>query len=99
MRVLADMAAMSQASFYHYFKVVTHVSPVQYIKAIRLHEARRKMCCEGLNAADAAFQVGYVSPSQFCREYKRLFGLTPGQDKTQFDNPTTQGPAQREYQP
>jgi AraC-like DNA-binding protein len=59
---------------------VTDTSPLQYIKNIRLHKARTFMIQDGLNANLAAMQVGYESPSQFNREYKRLFGVTPAKD-------------------
>ena len=77
---LADIAAMSTSSFHHYFKEVARVSPIQYIKTMRLHEAKKKMLLENLSASDASFKVGYTSPSQFSREYKRLFGETPSKD-------------------
>jgi AraC-like DNA-binding protein len=77
---LAAKANMSQSSFYTYFKAVTSSSPIQYIKAIRLHAARRKMLFDNLSASDAAYNVGYSSPSQFSREYRRFFGVTPSVD-------------------
>ena len=77
---LASKANMSQSSFHSYFKAVTSSSPIQYIKAIRLHAARRKMIFDNQSASDAAFQVGYASPSQFSREYRRLFGVPPKTD-------------------
>lgn len=77
---LAQRANMSQSSFHAYFKAVTKSSPIQYIKAIRLHAARRKMLFENRSASDAAFQVGYASPSQFSREYRRMFGVPPTKD-------------------
>lgn len=77
---LAEIASMSTSSFHQYFKAVTNASPVQYIKTIRLHEAKRKMLMDHLSASDAAYQVGYASPSQFSREYKRLFGESPAKD-------------------
>lgn len=77
---LAAMANMSQSSFHVYFKAVTNVTPIQYIKTMRLHEARRKMLHDNQSASDAAFQVGYASPSQFSREYRRLFGAAPTKD-------------------
>jgi AraC-like DNA-binding protein len=61
---------------------VTDTSPLQYIKNVRLHQARTLMIRDGLNANIAAMQVGYESPSQFNREYKRLFGVTPAKDAT-----------------
>jgi len=77
---LAEKANMSQSSFHNYFKAVTSSTPIQYIKAIRLHEARRKMLYDNQSAADAAYHVGYASPSQFSREYRRLFGVPPSVD-------------------
>jgi AraC-like DNA-binding protein len=77
---LANKANMSQSSFHSYFKSITGSSPIQYIKAIRLHAARRKILFNNLSASDAAFKVGYSSPSQFSREYKRFFGIPPTVD-------------------
>lgn len=77
---LAQLANMSHSSFHQYFKAVTNVTPIQYIKTMRLHEARRKMLHDNQSASDAAFQVGYASASQFSREYRRLFGVAPSQD-------------------
>jgi len=77
---MADLAGMSLTTFHRRFKKVTGVSPLQYQKQIRLHEAKRYLvACEG-SAASAAFQVGYESTSQFSREYRRLFGMPPAQD-------------------
>ena len=58
-------------------KEVTAMSPLQYLKQLRLHEARRLMLTEGLDASAACYRVGYESPSQFSREYRRLFGGAP----------------------
>ncbi|MFT6283730.1 MAG: AraC-like DNA-binding protein [Arenicella sp.] len=77
---LAAKANMSQSPFYTYFKAVTSSSPIQYIKAIRLHAARRNMMIDNLSASDAAYNVGYSSPSQFSREYRRFFGVSPSVD-------------------
>jgi AraC-like DNA-binding protein len=74
---MASKAAMSVAAFHHYFKLVTASSPLQYLKRIRLDQARRLMAHHGYNANTAARAVGYESPSQFSREFKRLFGVTP----------------------
>lgn len=74
---LASVAHMSASSLHHRFKAVTAMSPVQFQKQLRLHEARRLMLTEGLEAASAAHRVGYESPSQFSREYRRLFGAPP----------------------
>jgi AraC-like DNA-binding protein len=77
---LADVAAMSPSSFYQHFKQVTAMSPLQYQKQLRLHEARRLILDGDADATTAAFAVGYESPSQFSREYKRLFGAPPIRD-------------------
>ena len=74
---LAAAAHMSESSLHHRFKAVTAMSPMQFQKQLRLHEARRLMLTEGLEAAAAAHRVGYESPSQFSREYRRLFGAPP----------------------
>jgi AraC-like DNA-binding protein len=76
---LARSAGMSSSSLHHAFKQVTTLTPVQYLKRIRLDEARRLMMDEHCDAAEAAFRVGYASPSQFSRDFKRLFGLPPRQ--------------------
>lgn len=81
---LAKSANMSVSSFHHYFKLITGMSPLQFQKVIRLQEARRLLLSEGLEAAEAAFQVGYESPSQFSREYSKLFGLPPKSDVRQL---------------
>jgi len=74
---LADEAGMSVPSFHSHFKAVTQVSPMQYVKSTRLHQARLLMVRQDLTAESASQAVGYTSPSQFSREFKRLFGLTP----------------------
>ncbi|QKS62258.1 AraC family transcriptional regulator [Cupriavidus gilardii] len=74
---LASASAMSVAAFHAAFKSVTGTSPLQYIKATRLHKARMLMIQQGINASVAASQVGYESPSQFSREFKRFFGRSP----------------------
>jgi AraC-like DNA-binding protein len=75
-----NRANMSPSSFHHHFKQVTSMSPLQYQKQLRLLEARRLMLAENSTAANAANQVGYESPSQFSREYSRMFGAPPIQD-------------------
>ena len=77
---LADLAHMSQSSFHQHFKAVTSMSPLQYQKVLRLHEARRLMLARMLDAGSAGRQVGYLSASQFSREYTRLFGSAPTRD-------------------
>ena len=77
---LAGRVNMSTSTFHHHFRTLTAMSPLQYQKWLRLNEARRLMLTERLDAADAAFQVGYESPSQFSREYRRLFGDSPVRD-------------------
>ncbi|BDH44560.1 AraC family transcriptional regulator [Salmonella enterica subsp. enterica serovar Choleraesuis] len=77
---LASEANMSVSAFHHNFKAVTSTSPLQYLKSYRLHKARSLMLHDGVKANTAALQVGYESPSQFSREFKRYFGVTPGED-------------------
>src|SRR4051812_31522287 len=77
---LARQVGMSPSAFHLHFKGVTALSPLQYQKRLRLQEARRLMLGEGLEAAEAAFCVGYESASQFGREYRRTFGAPPRRD-------------------
>ena len=81
---LANELDMSSSTFHSSFKEVTATSPLQYIKNVRLHEARRLMIQDGIAAGMAALKVGYESASQFNREYKRLFGATPAKDAMGF---------------
>ncbi|QMI03909.1 AraC family transcriptional regulator [Citrobacter sp. RHB25-C09] len=77
---LAAEANMSVSAFHHNFKSVTSTSPLQYLKTYRLHKARMMIIHDGMKASAAAMQVGYESASQFSREFKRYFGVTPGED-------------------
>lgn len=77
---LAERVHMSSSSLHHHFRQLTAMTPLQYQKWLRLNEARRLMLNEGLDATRAAFEVGYESPSQFSREYLRLFGSPPRRD-------------------
>lgn len=81
---LAKRAGMSTSTFHHHFRATTALSPLQFQKQLRLQEARRLMLMEDMDAANAGFQVGYESPSQFSREYSRLFGAPPLRDITQL---------------
>ncbi|MBB1225571.1 AraC family transcriptional regulator, partial [Klebsiella pneumoniae] len=74
---LAREAGMSVPAFHVHFKAVTQTSPMQYLKSTRLHQARLLMVRNGLTAAAASAAVGYASPSQFSREFKRVFGRSP----------------------
>jgi AraC-like DNA-binding protein len=74
---LAREAGMSVPAFHSHFKAITRTSPMQYLKSTRLHQARLLMVRQELGAEAAARAVGYASPSQFSREFKRLFGLSP----------------------
>ncbi|MGA7577103.1 MAG: AraC family transcriptional regulator [Desulfobaccales bacterium] len=84
---LATQVNMSTSTFHHHFRALTAMSPLQYQKRLRLNEARRLMLTERLDATLAAFQVGYESPSQFSREYSRLFGAPPLRDITSLRQP------------
>lgn len=77
---MAAVAGMSISVFHRRFKAVTGLSPLQYQKHIRLHEARRQLVAEHLEAATVGYAVGYESASQFSREYRRLFGSPPRRD-------------------
>ena len=81
---LASEARMSPSALHQYFKTVTGTSPLQFQKHIRLLEARRLMLSQAVDAAAAAHAVGYESPSQFSREYRRLFGAPPVRDIAQL---------------
>ncbi|KQN10141.1 AraC family transcriptional regulator [Sphingobium sp. Leaf26] len=77
---LADLAGMSVSSFHEHFRRATAMTPLQYQKQLRLQAARTLMLADRLDAAEAGFRVGYDSPSQFSREYRRLFGAPPVRD-------------------
>ena len=77
---LAREAGLSVPAFHAHFKTVAATSPIQYIKSVRLHQARLMMIRDHVTAAGAAVRVGYESPSQFNREFKRLFGRSPGEE-------------------
>ena len=77
---IATLAGMSESSLQEHFRSVTPLSPLEYQRQLRLQEVRRLMLFEGVNAGSAGFAVGYESPSQFSREYRRLFGAPPRQD-------------------
>jgi AraC-like DNA-binding protein len=78
---LAKEVHLSAAAFHAHFKMVTATSPIQYLKAIRLHKARLLMIQDGVSAGRASARVGHDSASQFSREFKRLFGRTPSEEK------------------
>lgn len=77
---VARIAGMSRSTFHEHFKAVTAMSPLEFRNQLRMQEARRLMVADGLDAANAGFTVGYESPSQFSRDYSRLFGAAPGKD-------------------
>ena len=83
-QTLAQEAGMSTSSFHTNFRAITSSSPLQYIKNIRLHKAKELIQQEGEKAYAAAMRVGYESSSQFNREYKRLFGVTPAKDTVEI---------------
>ncbi|TKD21688.1 AraC family transcriptional regulator [Rhodobacter capsulatus] len=77
---LAEVAGMSPATFHRHFKAVTAMTPVQYQKQLRLQEARRLLLSDGADVARVGYAIGYESPSQFSRDYRRMFGAPPGRD-------------------
>lgn len=91
---LAKESGMSVPSFHAHFRNVTNTSPMQYLKSTRLHQARLLMLRNGMTAAAASYAVGYGGPTQFSREFKRLFGRSPGDEvkrmKAEFAIPPAQ---------
>ncbi len=77
---LVEIAGMSRSSFHTHFKAITSMSPLEFRNQLRLQEARRLMVIEAVDAAEAGYAVGYESPSQFSRDYARLFGMPPAKD-------------------
>ncbi len=84
---LAKIAGMGASTLHHHFRALTALSPLQYQKQLRLHVARERMLMDGLDAASAAFEVGYESASQFNREYSRFFGQPPMRDVRTLRSP------------
>ena len=85
---LADISGMGVSTLHHHFRALTAMSPLQYQKQLRLQAARGRMLMDGLDAASAAFEVGYESASQFNREYSRLFGQPPMRDIRTLRSPS-----------
>lgn len=81
---LAQVAHMSESSLHQHFKAVTAMTPLQYQKKLRLLEARRLLMGGAIDAATAGYTVGYESPSQFSREYARMFGDPPRRDEARL---------------
>lgn len=81
---LADIAHLSPSALHLHFKTVTSFTPLQYVKQLRLQEARRLLVTTDLDAAAVAFEIGYESPSQFSREYARMFGQPPARDRARL---------------
>lgn len=77
---LAALATMSVSSFHRHFRAVTSMTPIQFQKQIRLNEARARLLAETGDVTSVGLAVGYDSPSQFSREYRRMFGLPPSRD-------------------
>ena len=92
---LAARVQMSPPTFHHHFRQLTAMSPLQYQKWLRLNEAKRLMLNEHLDVSSAAFKVGYESPSQFSREYSRLFGAPPKRDMTTLRGRSQNTPTSR----
>lgn len=79
----AEVAGMSRSTFHLHFKAVTTMSPIEFRTQLRMQEARRLMVSDAVDAASAGFQVGYESPSQFSRDYGRIFGMPPARHASQ----------------
>lgn len=77
------MVFMAVPTFYRHFKEATSLSPLQYLKRLRLMEAKRLMLSESLSASAAGYEVGYISEQHFSRDYKKFFGRPPMQDVAQ----------------
>ncbi|KHJ67411.1 AraC family transcriptional regulator [Pantoea rodasii] len=92
---LADEAGMSVPTFSAHFKIITQQSPMQYVKSVRLHQARMLMVRQEMTAAAASHAVGYESASQFNREFKRLFGLPPAEEIKRMQRNFAVPPAQQ----
>lgn len=86
MEQLAKSLNLAPSSFYKYFKDVTTISPLQYQKQLRLYKAQRLMLTGEHNAESASYLVGYESPTQFSREYKKMFGNPPKTDVKQLSD-------------
>ncbi|EJM99712.1 AraC family transcriptional regulator [Herbaspirillum sp. YR522] len=81
---VAGLVGMSRSTFHAHFKTVTAMSPIEFRNQLRMQEARRLMVSDGLDAASAGYHVGYDSPSQFSRDYARVFGMAPGKHAGQL---------------
>jgi AraC-like DNA-binding protein len=89
---LARLAGLSPSAFHRHFRAVTAMSPLQFQKRIRLQEARSLLVADAGDVAGVGHLVGYDSPSQFNREYRRLFGAPPGQDAARLREPAAAAP-------
>src|SRR5207248_11760764 len=85
---LAKNRGNGVSTLHHHFRALTAMSPLQYQKQLHLHAARERMLMDGVDAASAAFEVGYESASQFNREYSRFFGQPPMRDIRTLRSPT-----------
>lgn len=87
----AQVAGMSRSTFHFHFKAITNMSPIEFRTQLRMQEARRLMVSDAADAASAGFQVGYESPSQFSRDYARMFGMPPARHAEQTRRQATPG--------
>jgi AraC-like DNA-binding protein len=83
---LSAMAGVSVSTFHRQFRAITTMTPIQYLKQVRLQEARIRLLSRSVDVAGVGFSVGYNSPSQFSREYSRLYGSSPGRDAVRLRN-------------
>jgi transcriptional regulator GlxA family with amidase domain len=89
---LAALTTMSVSSFHRHFRAVTSMTPIQFQKEIRLHEARTRLLAEPGDVAGVGFAVGYDSPSEFSREYRSMFGVPPSRDASALDRAAAPSP-------
>ena len=82
----AEVAGMSRSTFHAHFRTITSMSPIEFRTQLRVQEAQRLMVSEAMDAANAGFNVGYGSPSQFSRDYARVFGAPPAKHASQLRN-------------
>ncbi|MGV6874110.1 AraC family transcriptional regulator N-terminal domain-containing protein [Pseudochelatococcus sp. B33] len=92
----AEIAGMSRSTFHAHFKAITSMSPLEFRTHLRMQEAQRLMVSDAMDAASAGFSVGYGSPSQFSRDYARIFGMPPARHASRLRNTVESRPVTQE---